>query len=86
MSLLLRDVVVNGTGRRLSGYDCAVYGKTGTAEYVTESGANSAHSWFMGYAEKEDGRKIAFSVILEGEGRGERSAVRVVEDMLSAWK
>lgn len=86
MSLLLRDVVVNGTGRRLSGYDCAVYGKTGTAEYVTESGANSAHSWFMGYAEQEDGRKIAFSVILEGEGRGERSAVRVVEDMLSAWK
>lgn len=45
-------VVETGTGKKLSGQSYEAAGKTGSAEYST--GADSSHSWFVGYAHRDD--------------------------------
>ena len=52
---------------------------------VMENGEPSAHSWFIGFTDW-DGRKIAVSVIVEGENRGSRTATDVTAQILKAWK
>ena len=81
----MEEVVIHGTATKLTGYPYDIYGKTGTAEYVMENGEPSAHSWFIGFTDW-DGRKIAVSVIVEGENRGSRTATDVTAQILKAWK
>lgn len=52
-----------GTGKKLSGQSYEAAGKTGSAEYST--GADSSHSWFVGYAHRDDKSDIAIAVIVE---------------------
>ncbi len=68
----MRAVIENGTGRALAGKSYKAFGKTGTAEYSSDK--NKAHSWFVGFAEK-NGKKIAVAVIMEGAGAGSSYAL-----------
>jgi peptidoglycan glycosyltransferase len=79
----MRAVVEDGTADDLA--DCAydVYGKTGSAEFNTETGA--CHSWFVGYAHKEGKEDIAIAVILEDSGLGSEFAVPVAKKIFDAY-
>lgn len=78
------DAVVNetgGTGRdafRPSGLalqGVKVLGKTGSTE-------RPYHAWFAGFAEDEEGAKIAFAVLVEGGQHGSRDAAPIARDVI----
>ena len=81
----MKAVVTEGTAKKLSWLGFNIYGKTGTAEYENEDGTKGDHSWFMGFGEK-NGKKIAISVVVEGEGRGNYTGVDVVGKVFANWK
>src|SRR5262249_62272301 len=63
----MRDAVLSGTGRSLSGHQWRIAGKTGTAEVI----GSSSHAWFVGFAPYGQSKKrIAFAVIIENAGYG----------------
>jgi cell division protein FtsW (lipid II flippase) len=77
----LRDVVTDGTGRRLSGHPLRIAGKTGTAEIDDET----SHAWFVGFAPSDAGtRRIAFAVLLENAGYGGAGAASLAGDVVTA--
>ena len=51
------------TGSGLTQHGVKVYGKTGSTE-------RPYHAWFAGFAEDQEGRKIALAVVVEGGQRG----------------
>jgi len=59
---LMLGVVARGSGTRAQVPGATVGGKTGTAQTV----GNSAHAWFIGFAEANN-RKIAVAVIVESQ-------------------
>jgi cell division protein FtsI/penicillin-binding protein 2 len=71
---MMRQVVLTGTAAALAGRG-EVYGKTGTAEYGTNTPPDS-HGWFVGY--RTDGAQgpVAFAVLVEG-GQSSGAAVAV---------
>ncbi|MBQ7677950.1 MAG: penicillin-binding protein 2, partial [Lachnospiraceae bacterium] len=79
--MLMRYVVTDGTGGDLNVDRYTAYGKTGTAEY---NDAKDAHSWFIGYAEK-DGRKIALAVVMEGAGSGSGHALPLAKRLFDTY-
>lgn len=81
----MKAVVTEGTAKKLSRLAYNIYGKTGTAEYKKEDGTKGDHSWFMGFGEN-NGKKIAISVVVEGEGRGNYSGVDVASKVFASWK
>ena len=81
----MKAVVTEGTARKLSWLGYNIYGKTGTAEYKKEDGTKGDHSWFMGFGER-NGKKIAISVVVEGEGRGNYSGVDAAYKVFANWK
>lgn len=64
---MMRAVVTSGTAAGV-GFGPGVYGKTGTAEYLSGSHVRS-HGWFIGYR-----GDLAFAVLVEGGGFGASSA------------
>jgi peptidoglycan glycosyltransferase len=77
----LRDAVLNGTGRTLSGHPWRIAGKTGTAEVT---GAPS-HAWFIGYAPYDHAeRRVAFAVLIENAGYGGRAAAPAAGEIVTA--
>ena len=76
-------VVEEGTGSRLSGQSYEAAGKTGSAEYST--GADSSHSWFVGYAHRKDKADIAIAVIVERAGVGSEYAVPIAKEVFDAY-
>jgi peptidoglycan glycosyltransferase len=76
----MRRVVVEGTGRSLSGHPIAIAGKTGTAEVA---GAPS-HAWFVGFAPADGPGRIAFAVVVEHAGYGSRAAAPAAGAIVSA--
>jgi cell division protein FtsI/penicillin-binding protein 2 len=75
---LMRRVVTNGTGGAVAGLPGGdVYGKTGTAEFGTESPPKS-HAWFTGYQ-----GDVAFAVLVEGGGFGGAVAAPLVAQFLT---
>jgi len=77
----LRDAVLSGTGKSLSGHQWRIAGKTGTAEV---SGASS-HAWFIGYAPYDRAeRRVAFAVIIENAGYGGRAAAPAAGEIVTA--
>ncbi len=82
---LMEAVVKEGTAKKLSWLGLNIYGKTGTAEYTKEDGTKSDHSWFMGFGEK-NGKKIAVSIIVEGENRGGYSGTDAAAKVFGSWK
>lgn len=82
MREMMRLVVTNGTGSKLSTRTYNPGGKTGSAEFV--SGSSESHAWFTGIAPVED-PEIAITVIVEGAGVGGTSAVPVARDVMDAY-
>ena len=77
----MRDVVLTGTGRALSGHPIAIAGKTGTAEI---SGAPS-HAWFIGFAPYGPAtRRVAVAVLIENAGYGGTAAAPAAGEIISA--
>ena len=77
----MREVVLDGTGRRLRDHPWRIAGKTGTAEL---SGKPS-HSWFVGFAPYGTAvRHIAFAIIVENAGYGAASAAPAAGEIVTA--
>jgi peptidoglycan glycosyltransferase len=77
----MRDVVVSGTGRSLSGHAWPIAGKTGTAEV---SGRPS-HGWFVGFAPYGQAKKrIAFAILIEHAGYGGATAAPAAGEIVTA--
>ena len=71
---MMAAVIRDGSASSLRSETYTAYGKTGTAEYITDS--DSTHAWFTGFAEGHKSA-IAVSVILEGAGTGSQQAAPV---------
>jgi cell division protein FtsI/penicillin-binding protein 2 len=76
---LLRAVVTSGTATALADRG-QVFGKTGTAEYGSNTPPD-AHGWFMGYQLGGPAGDIAFAVLVEG-GQSSSAAVDVTDAFL----
>lgn len=79
---LMVEVVENGTGTRMKGYGYTVAGKTGSAEY--NSNTDDSHAWFTGFAPAEN-PEIAVTVIIEGAGSGGDYAVPMARRVFDAY-
>ncbi|TYP82703.1 penicillin-binding transpeptidase domain-containing protein [Blastococcus xanthinilyticus] len=78
---MMREVVLSGTATALADRG-EVYGKTGTAEYGTNTPPDS-HGWFMGYQVGGPQGDIAFATLVEG-GQSSSAAVAVTDAFLGA--
>jgi cell division protein FtsI/penicillin-binding protein 2 len=78
---LMRQVVLSGTATALADRG-EVFGKTGTAEYGSNTPPDS-HGWFMGYQLAGSQGDIAFAVLVEG-GQSSTAAVGVTDAFLGA--
>jgi cell division protein FtsI/penicillin-binding protein 2 len=78
---MMREVVLSGTAKALAGRG-EVYGKTGTAEFGSNTPPD-AHGWFMGYRLGGAQGDIAFAVLVEG-GQSSSTAVAVTNAFLGA--
>jgi cell division protein FtsI/penicillin-binding protein 2 len=78
---MMREVVLSGTGKALAGRG-EVYGKTGTAEFGSNTPPD-AHGWFMGYQLGGPQGDIAFAVLVEA-GQSSSTAVAVTDAFLGA--
>jgi cell division protein FtsI/penicillin-binding protein 2 len=74
---MMREVVTGGTGTALKSVKGKpVYGKTGTAEFDSDS--KDTHSWFIGYQ-----GDIAFAAMVQKGGAGADAAVPVIDRFLT---
>jgi peptidoglycan glycosyltransferase len=86
---MMQSVVERGTGRKARIDGATVGGKTGTAE--VGSNANP-HTWFVGYA-KKDNRQIAIAVFIknggksgtEGTGTGGDISAPIARQVMAAY-
>ena len=78
---MMREVVLSGTATAL-GDRGEVYGKTGTAEFGSNTPPD-AHGWFMGYRLGGPQGDVAFAVLDEG-GQSSSTAVAVTDAFLGA--
>lgn len=78
---MMRQVVLTGTATALADRG-EVYGKTGTAEFGTNTPPDS-HGWFVGYRDGGAAGPIAFAVLVEG-GQSSSAAVAVTDAFLGA--
>jgi penicillin-binding protein 2 len=77
----MRQAVTSGSARALQSLGVPAAGKTGTAQYGTES---KTHAWFIGFAPYEN-PTIAFAVIVEGGGEGGVAALPVAKAGMQYW-
>ncbi|MGY2129026.1 penicillin-binding transpeptidase domain-containing protein [Blastococcus sp. SYSU DS0617] len=77
---MMRQVVLTGTAAALAARG-EVSGKTGTAEYGTNTPPDS-HGWFAGYRTEGASGPIAFAVLVEG-GQSGSAAVAVADAFLA---
>ncbi|WP_345770604.1 penicillin-binding transpeptidase domain-containing protein [Blastococcus saxobsidens] len=78
---MMRQVVLSGTATALADRG-EVFGKTGTAEYGTNTPPDS-HGWFAGYRLGGVDGGVAFAVLVEG-GQSSSAAVAVTDAFLGA--
>ena len=79
----MQYVVTNGTGEKLNGASYTAAGKTGSAEFSNDK--SQSHSWFVGYAHRDDKTDIAVAIIAEGAGTGSTYAVPVAKQIFDAY-
>lgn len=79
---LMTAVVESGNGRKLSGQDYTVAGKTGSAEF--DDSKKNCHAWFTGFAPAED-PEICVTVILENAGNSADFAIPVAQGIFGAY-
>ncbi len=78
---LMKSVVEEGTGTRLQGPEYGAAGKTGSAEYNSNS---DSHAWFTGYT-YNTANPVQITVIMEGAGSGGEYAVPVARRVLDEY-
>lgn len=79
---MMRKVVTEGTGRKLSDAAYEAAGKTGSAEFRDLD--TISHAWFTGFAPASD-PQICVTVVLEGAGSGGDYAVPMARRVFDAW-
>lgn len=77
----MRETVISGTASNLNSDDYTAYGKTGTAQFGSET---NNHFWFAGFVEK-DGKTYAISVVVEDEEAYSNQAVSVVKEIFQSY-
>ena len=82
LKIYMQDVVNYGTATVLSGQGYSAAGKTGTAEYSSES-SELNHSWFVGFT-NVDNPELVICVIVE-ESNGNTKAVNVARQILDQY-
>ena len=78
---LMHAVVEEGTGTRLKGANYSAAGKTGSAEYSSNS---DSHAWFTGFTYDTE-TPLQVTIIMEGAGSGGEYAVPVVRRILEQY-
>ncbi len=81
LTSLMEGVVENGTATKLKGLSYTAAGKTGSAEFNSES---DSHAWFTGFAPAED-PEICVTIIIENAGSGGEYAVPVAKRIFDAY-
>lgn len=76
----MRDVITEGSGRKLADLPFTSAGKTGTAE-CAGCADERTHAWFVGFAPYEN-PEITFLVLLENGGESYETAVPVAKEVL----
>lgn len=82
LSEYMEETVTSGTGTKLNGYSFSVAGKTGSAEYGSDS--SGTHSWFVGYSNVEN-PDLVVAVIAEDGGAGSDTAVPIALQIFQAY-
>lgn len=80
---LMAQVVTEGTASQLAGRSYTAYGKTGSAEFSNDK--SQSHSWFVGFAHRDDKEDIAVVVIAERGGAGSSVAVPAAKQIFNAY-
>ncbi|MDD5342668.1 MAG: penicillin-binding protein 2 [Patescibacteria group bacterium] len=74
----LREAVLSGSARSLADLSVSSAGKTGSAQFAD----NKTHAWFTGFA-PYDNPEIVITVMIEGGGEGNATALPVAKDFLT---
>lgn len=74
------EVTAYGTASSLSNYGYEIYGKTGTAQFGSDT---NNHFWFTGFLKADTG-SYAISVVVEDEAASSNSAVLVMRSLLGS--
>lgn len=82
LSMLMTEVVEQGTAKKLKGLEYTAAGKTGSAEYNKVK--EDSHAWFTGFAPVED-PQIAVTIIVERIGSGGDYAVPIAKRIFDAY-
>ena len=82
LSSMMEKVVENGTASRLKGLSYTAAGKTGSAEYNSQT--SDSHAWFTGFAPAED-PEISVTIIVEDAGSGGSYAVPIAKRIFDAY-
>ena len=78
---MMAEVVQSGTATKLKGHGYEAAGKTGSAEYNSNS---DSHAWFTGFAPADE-PEIAVTVIVESAGSGGDYAVPMARRVFDAY-
>lgn len=78
---LMEGVVESGTATKLKGLSYTAAGKTGSAEFNSDS---DSHAWFTGFAPADD-PEICVTIIIENAGSGGEYAVPVAKRIFDAY-
>ena len=79
---MMEEVVLSGTASRLKGLSYTAAGKTGSAEFNSET--SDSHAWFTGFAPAKD-PEICVTIIVEDAGSGGSYAVPIAKRIFDAY-
>ncbi len=78
---MMKEVVLTGTASKLKGLSYTAAGKTGSAEFNSQS---DSHAWFTGFAPADD-PEICVTIIVENAGSGGSYAVPIAKRIFDAY-
>ncbi len=79
---MMKEVVEQGTAKKLKGLTYTAAGKTGSAEFTNST--TDSHAWFTGFAPAED-PEVCVTIIVENAGSGGSFAVPIAKRIFDAY-
>ncbi len=79
---MMKEVVEQGTAKKLKGLSYTAAGKTGSAEFTNST--TDSHAWFTGFAPAED-PEVCVTIIVENAGSGGSFAVPIAKRIFDAY-